>query len=200
MKILSAFKLKYLLKNSFFWWGIVISILVWFIDSVFDAVFLEEGTISQQLANPTSHEIIFRSIVSALVLVFSFICGLLYIRSRNAEHKLQQEKKIFTDTARIARFGSWTWNIRNKQIQWSDNLYKILGFDKQRIKSSLKELFRIVHPDDLPGLKKRIFSTQKYAAPSVGEFRIIKNDKSICVIQYHAVVEYNADGTPERLM
>lgn len=200
MKIPRAFNFKQLLKNAFFWWGIIVAILVWVIDPVFDSAFPGEGAIPGQLSNPAPHEIIFRSIISGLVLIFSAICGIFYVRYRNAEHELGQEKQIFTDTAQIAKFGSWTWNIRNKRIQWSDNLYTILDFDRQRIESSLKNLFRIVHPDDLPDLKKQIFSKQKYRAPTVSEFRIIKKDKSISVIQYHAVMEFDVDGKPARLM
>ena len=200
MNIPRAFKLKQLLKNGFFWWGITIAILIWIIDPVFDAVFLREGTIFGQLTAPAPHELVFRSIISGLIITFSIIGTLLYIRSRNAEHELQQEKKIFTDTGRIAKFGSWSWNIRNKRIQWSDNLFAILGFDKENTNASLKVLFRIVHPDDLPGLKKQIFSTQKYTAPTISEFRIITKDKSIRVIQYHAVMEYDVNGKPARLI
>ena len=191
---------NYLLRNGYFWLGLVIAILVWFIDPFFDAVFLEQGTISDQIFTPSPHEVIFRSFLSVLILVFSFIGGLLLLRSKNAEYALRQHQKIFTDTVWIAKFGSWTWDLHSKKIQWSDNLYTILGYDKRHIKASLRALFRIVYPDDLDDLKKQIFRSAHSNVPTVNEFRILREDKSICVIQYHAVLEYDKNGKPARLI
>ena len=197
---MNVLKLQYLLKGGFFWYGLIFAILVWIIDPFIDAVIFEQGTISDQIINPSPHEIIFRSIFSGLILVFSFIGGLLLLRSRNAEHALEQKQKILTDTTRIAKFGSWIWDLQSKKIQWSDNLYTILGYDSEHITSSLRALFRIVHPDDLPGLKKQIFNTTWNNTPVISEFRIIREDESICVIQYHAVMEYDLNGKPARLI
>ena len=193
-------KLLALLKNGYFWSGVVIAIFVWFVDPFFDAVFLEMGTISDQITDPSRYEIIFRSIISGVILVFSIIGGLLLLRSKNAEHALEQKQKIFTDTTQIAKFGNWTWDLHSKKIQWTDNLYTILGYDRQYTRPSLRALFRIVHPDDLTALKKQIFTSTPDNAPIVNEFRIIREDKSICVIQYHAVLEYDQDGKPVRLI
>ena len=82
------------LKSAFFLTGAVIALFVWFIDPFIDAFFLQEGTFYQQLTQPEPLEIYMRSIVSVLIIIFSFFGSVLLTHSRQAaEALLLSEKK-----------------------------------------------------------------------------------------------------------
>ncbi len=85
------------LKSRFFFVGVALALLIWIIDPFIDAVILGEGTVFQQLTQPSATKIYFRSIVSILIIIFSYIGGFLLNRSRRAEEKLKESDTKFRD-------------------------------------------------------------------------------------------------------
>lgn len=85
------------LKSRFFFVGVSLALLIWIIDPFIDAVILREGTVFQQLTKPSATKIYFRSIVSILIIIFSYIGGFLLNRSRRAEEKLKESDTKFRD-------------------------------------------------------------------------------------------------------
>jgi diguanylate cyclase (GGDEF)-like protein/PAS domain S-box-containing protein len=85
------------LKSGFFFVGVALALLIWIVEPFIDAVILGEETFFQQLTQPTDMEIYFRSIVSILIIIFSYIGGFLLNRSRRAEEKLKESDTKFRD-------------------------------------------------------------------------------------------------------
>ena len=44
-----------------------------------------------------------------------------------------QREKLLLEAERVAKFGSWVWNLRSNEIVWSDELYRILGYAPQSV-------------------------------------------------------------------
>ncbi len=68
------------LKTTFFLAGVLIALLIWLLDPFIDAVFLHEGTIYQQLLHPNTFEVYMRSVISVIIIIFSFIGSVLLTR------------------------------------------------------------------------------------------------------------------------
>ncbi len=85
------------LKSVFFFVGIALALLIWIANPFIDAVILGEGTLFQQLTQSTTREIYFRSIVSSLIIIFSYMGSFLLNRSRQAEDKLRESEGQFRD-------------------------------------------------------------------------------------------------------
>src|SRR6201999_4259364 len=45
---------------------------------------------------------------------------------------LSVREELLVETERIAHVGSWLWNIEEDQVFWSDEMYRILGYDPHR--------------------------------------------------------------------
>ncbi len=57
---------------------------------------------------------------------------------------------------RIARVGSWEWNTETGEMQWSDEMFRILGIDPDGSKTDFDRLCGLVHPDDQDGFQQQI--------------------------------------------
>lgn len=82
--------------------------------------------------------------------------------------KLENTKKLvrnhLNDIERITHFGHWALDWSTKTEDWSDELYHILGYEKQQIVPSRSALQARVHPDDAQSLQDayiRLWEQQK---------------------------------------
>ena len=82
------------LKTTFFLTGVLIALFIWFLDPFIDAVFLHEGTIYQQLLNPNTFEVYMRSVISVIIIIFSFIGSVLITRYKWANEALKENEKL----------------------------------------------------------------------------------------------------------
>jgi len=80
------------LKATFFLTGVLIALFVWLLDPFIDAVFLHEGTIYNQLFHPNTFEVYMRSVISAIIIIFSFIGSVLLLRTKRANEALKKNE------------------------------------------------------------------------------------------------------------
>ncbi len=67
---------------------------------------------------------------------------------RRTEATLHGTETSLAQAQRIASLGSWSWTPSNGQQLWSDETYRILGFDPQSFPATLGVLVSCVHPND----------------------------------------------------
>ncbi|MDF9798148.1 PAS domain S-box-containing protein [Catalinimonas alkaloidigena] len=73
------------------------------------------------------------------------------------EQKLLQQDRILNFAQHIAKVGSWTWNIEEKDLIFSDELYNIYGIDKRiRGKRLMEALAQLVVEEDRAKVKNFI--------------------------------------------
>jgi PAS domain S-box-containing protein len=65
---------------------------------------------------------------------------------KRAEDALQQTLAHFREGRRLARMGSWT--SEGSSCRWSDELYKIYGFDPRNGVPTTEQFLDIIHPQD----------------------------------------------------
>src|SRR5688500_14986566 len=57
-------------------------------------------------------------------------------------------EELLVEAERIAHIGSWVWDIPSNAVFWSDEMFRILGYDPERDTASTEAFFARVHPDD----------------------------------------------------
>jgi PAS domain S-box-containing protein len=67
---------------------------------------------------------------------------------RQAEDALRRSEAYLAEAQRLSHTGSFGWNISTGEIFWSEETYRITGYDRS-VKPSLDLVFQRVHPDDL---------------------------------------------------
>ncbi len=96
-------------------------------------------------------------------------------RLEHAKQSLRLSEARLARAQKIARMGSWEWDLNVGNIYWSDELYRIFGFTPGEPEKISKEwIFSLINSADLPTFKKDIFHSVKNHQP----FNIIHRTKS----------------------
>ncbi|MGD9707591.1 MAG: PAS domain S-box protein, partial [Candidatus Delongbacteria bacterium] len=90
-----------------------------------------------------------------------------------AEDQLKRSEELLKRTQSIANVGSWIFDRTTSELVWSDEVYKIFGIDKRRIKPDYEILANSITGDD-----RAVFEREFKAALNEGKpFDIIHSIK-----------------------
>jgi len=103
------------------------------------------------------------------------------------------------EAQRVARVGSWEWNIVDDVVWWSRELHEIFG-RPTRYEPSYLAFLEQVHPDDRQSVRRQIEKALADQEPYRISFRIHRPDGSERLLLTAARVERTAAGTPVRLV
>jgi PAS domain S-box-containing protein len=96
--------------------------------------------------------------------------------------KSQQEIKHtlhqLTEAQHIAHIGSWEWNVAANTIEWSDELYRIYGREKDEFEASFENYMNFIHPADSAQVSATIQNAMVEKKPFSFAHRIVLPDNS----------------------
>jgi PAS domain S-box-containing protein len=92
-----------------------------------------------------------------------------------AEQTLRRSEGYLAEAQKLARSGSWAWNVRTRALFWSQEHFRIYGYDPEKITPTWSHILDRVHPEDRAGVEQRaeIESTRKDREDSEGDYRIV---------------------------
>ena len=67
---------------------------------------------------------------------------------KRAEEALRQSEFELAEAQRLARLGSWSFDIATRTVRWSEELYRIFDFEKTAFDGTYETFLSRVHPDD----------------------------------------------------
>lgn len=67
---------------------------------------------------------------------------------RTMVEDLTTSQRRLAEAQRIARIGSWEWDVRRDEIYGSEGLYELYGLDPASFPATYSDFLDIVHPDD----------------------------------------------------
>ncbi len=67
---------------------------------------------------------------------------------KRAEEALRSSEANLAEAQRIAQLGSWEWDLKTDEVWWSDEAYRIYGFESSQFSPTLKTMEELFHPDD----------------------------------------------------
>jgi diguanylate cyclase (GGDEF)-like protein/PAS domain S-box-containing protein len=103
-------------------------------------------------------------------------------RRKEAEHRIRESEANLAAAQRIAHFGSVELDLVNPDepeknpVRWSDEVFRIFGYEPGAEEPSRRAFFRTVHPDDRDELRKLLDGALREAKPYTVDFRIIRPD------------------------
>ncbi len=121
------------------------------------------------------------------------------IERKNTVESLKKSEERLREAQKMARLGSWEWDIAKDAARWSDETYSIFGVEKGAETSS-RAFFESVHPDDREAVKKAIDDALSRKKPYDMELRIIRPDGTECVVSDRAEVVLDESGRPVRMV
>ncbi len=93
---------------------------------------------------------------------------------KKAEETLSMSERMLKEAQSIANLGHWSRDILQDKIIWSDQVFKMYGYEPQAFQPTLKHFLQIVHQDD----RKLVLKSFRDAVqkPTSTDFRIIRPD------------------------
>jgi PAS domain S-box-containing protein len=104
---------------------------------------------------------------------------------KKAEKNLKQSEIRLKEAQRLAQIGSWEWNVSDRKVMWSDELYRIFGLEPQSIPITADSFLKSIHPADKEMLRQKIEDMRREVRPFRETYRIIRPDGSVRHILAH---------------
>lgn len=122
------------------------------------------------------------------------------IREREKiEQALRTSQAQLTDAQKIARIGSWEWDVVTDQIAWSDELYEIYGVKRTDFGATFDELLSYLPPEDRKHMQQTVQQAIDKKEAYTIEHRIIRPDGLTRTILGKGSVSTDSKGTVIRL-
>lgn len=115
-----------------------------------------------------------------------------------ADEVMAKERRL-EEAQRLARLGSYDWDILADTNVWSDELYRIYGTEPGSFMPSYDEFLARVHPDDrhdVMEVHRHAFETHE---PYQTVERIVRPDGTVRVLSTTGEVVVGDDGQPVRM-
>src|SRR6266849_5367634 len=114
----------------------------------------------------------------------SSLCTLRDVTERKqAEDKLRRSEAFLAEGQRISHTGSWSWNVSSGKVAWSEEHFRIFGFDPEKTEPSFQLFLETVHPEDRMFIEQRLDEAIRDRSGFDLEFRIALTDGSIKHVQ-----------------
>ncbi len=119
------------------------------------------------------------------------------LRSRDTFRELCESEHRLSEAQRIARLGSWEWNLKTNEARWSAQAYRILGTRQSEASVSYADFLDRVHPRDRAAVSTAIGDAIQEAGPFSVEHRVIASAGEPRLVQTQGMVLIGESGGPE---
>jgi PAS domain S-box-containing protein len=93
---------------------------------------------------------------------------------KQAEEALRQSEFDLAEAQRVARLGSWSFDIATNTVRWSDELYRIFDVEKTAFGGTYETCLSRLHPDDRTQVLQVNAEARSSGAPFAVEYRITR--------------------------
>ncbi|MBA3790621.1 MAG: PAS domain S-box protein [Rubrobacter sp.] len=119
---------------------------------------------------------------------------------KEAEEALRKSQAGLAKAQRMAHLGNWEWDPRTDELYWSDETFRIHGFEPQAFVPTFEKLLEVAHPDDRKMLGLALEGALYDDRPYDFEHRVVKPDGEVRVVHRRAEVVRGEDGEAMRMI
>ena len=117
-----------------------------------------------------------------------------------AADAVRMSEQSLAQSQRIAHLGSWTLDLETNALTWSDELYRIYGVSPDVFVPTVDTLLPLIHVDDRSAMRSWIDTATSGKRPRPFQFRVVRPDGTIRVIEGDGERHIDANGKPVRLV
>jgi PAS domain S-box-containing protein len=108
---------------------------------------------------------------------------------------MRSSQEQLREAQRMARIGSWQWDVRSNEVTWSEELFAIMGVDPQNWTPTYEGFLEYLHSDDRERIEKTIRESLETGRRFQYEARIITPDGRERVIDVTGDVAHDGRGS-----
>ncbi len=121
-------------------------------------------------------------------------------RAEDALARLEVSEHALAEAQRLARIGSWEWEVQVDRVVWSDELFRIYGIDPDGFDAHYDGYVEHIHPDDRGLVQQEIDRALRDPGPFRFEHRVIRPDGEVRTVDGRGRVIVGADGRVARMV
>jgi len=121
------------------------------------------------------------------------------IEGRSLDEELAHQRDQLEEAQRIAQIGSWEWDLTEGRLTWSDELFRIVGYEPQSFEPSFERFMASIIPEDRERVQAIVQRAMADHQPFSYEYRVVRPDGRMCVCHGRGSVFTNDAGALVRL-
>ncbi|MGC9457408.1 MAG: bifunctional diguanylate cyclase/phosphodiesterase [Halothiobacillaceae bacterium] len=120
----------------------------------------------------------------------------------DAEQAVRDSQTLLAEAQSLARLGNWALNLETGRAQWSDEEYRLLGYEPRAVEASGENFLAAVDEAD----RDRVWQAMQQAmeSPPGGHYRVIHripgDESQPRFLEQTGQVEFSPDGRPLRMV
>ena len=115
---------------------------------------------------------------------------------KRAEKDLRRSEAYLAEAQRLSRTGSFGWSVATGEIIWSDETFRIFGYDKAP-PVAVEMILQRTHPDDRAAVQQTIERAAGDGKDFSHEYRLLMPDGSVRYVHAMAHAGQDASGNTE---
>ncbi|MFM0229125.1 hybrid sensor histidine kinase/response regulator [Paraburkholderia sediminicola] len=119
---------------------------------------------------------------------------------KQAEEKLRASEASLANAQRLAKLGDWEWTAAAGVTHWSYEMYRILGFEPNRVRPSYRTLRAAIHPEDRAAVRQAVRAVIANRQPHSLDCRLTGADGEPRIVQLHVEAAHEGPGYPLKLV
>lgn len=113
---------------------------------------------------------------------------------KHIQEALRQSEERLSLALRSAQAGIWQWFKADNTMIWSDETFRMLGYEPDQCLASLDSWLQVVHPDDREIAEQAVQKALKENSPLYSEYRVCLPDGSSRWLADLGQVTYDVQG------
>ena len=119
---------------------------------------------------------------------------------QRAEASLARSEEQYALALRAANAGSWDWDIRTNELDWSEQIEPLFGYEKGQFSGTFDAFLQRVHPDDRQYVLDSVDACLEHDEDYAIEHRIVWPDGTVRWVSETGDVFRDEDGHPFRML
>lgn len=114
--------------------------------------------------------------------------------SKENEKQLEQSRDFLNRSQAIAHVGSWHLDLKKNVLTWSDENYRIFGFEPGEVAPTYETFVNCVHPDDREYVNNTYTHAIENKIPYEATHRILRKDGTVITVYEVSEEIYDENG------
>lgn len=119
---------------------------------------------------------------------------------RRAEESLREKEQLLSEAQRIGHIGSWSLDILSDSLQYSDEMYRLLGVSAPEFQHTSEAFINLVYSVDRPTVAQWMKDIKNGRPTRELDFRILHSNGELRYIQCRGALIYDNTAMPVRFV
>lgn len=118
---------------------------------------------------------------------------------KKTEIELKETEASLRSALRVAKLGSWEWNLETDKLKWCEEMIKLVGWEIDPETLTYQKFLRFVHPLDREKMNQN-FEVALLNQQFNLEFRIMKPDGQVRFVESNGEAIFDEKGYPIKII